>query len=239
MPNVPTPHNEAREGEIAPFVLMPGDPLRAEKLADNYLSDVKRFNTVRNMFGYTGTYKGERISVMGSGMGIPSIGIYSYELYHFYNVETIVRIGTAGALSPDVDVRDIVLGEGACTDSNYAQQFRAPGTLAPIADFGLLRKAADVADCLGYPVRVGNVVSSDVFYNDNETVNDRWARMGVLAVEMESAALYLNAMRARKKALTILTISDKPASGESLSAQERQESLTRMMEIALTLATDG
>ena len=181
MPNVPTPHNEAREGEIAPFVLMPGDPLRAEKLADNYLSDVKRFNTVRNMFGYTGTYKGERISVMGSGMGIPSIGIYSYELYHFYNVETIVRIGTAGALSPDVDVRDIVLGEGACTDSNYAQQFRAPGTLA----------------------------------------------------------LYLNAMRARKKALTILTISDKPATGESLSAQERQESLTRMMEIALTLATDG
>lgn len=239
MPNVPTPHNEAREGEIAPFVLMPGDPLRAEKLADNYLSDVKRFNTVRNMFGYTGTYKGERISVMGSGMGIPSIGIYSYELYHFYNVETIVRIGTAGALSPDVDVRDIVLGEGACTDSNYAQQFRAPGTLAPIADFGLLRKAADVADCLGYPVRVGNVVSSDVFYNDNETVNDRWARMGVLAVEMESAALYLNAMRARKKALTILTISDKPATGESLSAQERQESLTRMMEIALTLAIDG
>lgn len=239
MPNVPTPHNEAREGEIAPFVLMPGDPLRAEKLADNYLSDVKRFNTVRNMFGYTGTYKGERISVMGSGMGIPSIGIYSYELYHFYNVETIVRIGTAGALSPDVDVRDIVLGEGACTDSNYAQQFRAPGTLAPIADFGLLRKAADAADCLGYPARVGNVVSSDVFYNDDETVNDRWARMGVLAVEMESAALYLNAMRARKKALTILTISDKPASGESLSAQERQESLTRMMEVALTLATDG
>lgn len=239
MPNVPTPHNEAREGEIAPFVLMPGDPLRAEKLADNYLSDVKRFNTVRNMFGYTGTYKGERISVMGSGMGIPSIGIYSYELYHFYNVETIVRIGTAGALSPDVDVRDIVLGEGACTDSNYAQQFRAPGTLAPIADFGLLRKAADAADRLGYPVRVGNVVSSDVFYNDDETVNDRWARMGVLAVEMESAALYLNAMRARKKALTILTISDKPATGESLSAQERQESLTRMMEVALTLATDG
>lgn len=239
MPNVPTPHNEAREGEIAPFVLMPGDPLRAEKLADNYLSDAKRFNTVRNMFGYTGTYKGERISVMGSGMGIPSIGIYSYELYHFYNVETIVRIGTAGALSPDVDVRDIVLGEGACTDSNYAQQFRAPGTLAPIADFGLLRKAADAADCLGYPVRVGNVVSSDVFYNDDETVNDRWARMGVLAVEMESAALYLNAMRAHKKALTILTISDKPATGESLSAQERQESLTRMMEIALILATDG
>lgn len=234
--STPTPHNAAHEGQIAPFVLMPGDPLRAKKLAETYLEGVEQFNTVRNMFGFTGTFEGIRVSVMGSGMGMPSIGIYSYELYNFYGVESIVRIGTAGALVPEAQLKDIVLGMGACTDSNYASQFGAPGTLAPIADFELLRGAADAAAELGYPVRVGNVVSSDVFYNDDPSVNERWAHMGALAVEMESAALYLNAMRARKRALTILTITDQLTSDEHLGATERQEGLTRMMDVALKLA---
>lgn len=232
----PTPHNEAVAGQIAPLVLMPGDPLRAKRLAETYLENVEQFNGVRNMLGYTGTYQGNPVSVMGSGMGLPSIGIYSYELYNFYGVESIVRIGTAGGVAPDVRLRDIVLGVGACTDSNYAHQFNAPGTLAPIADFGLLRRAADAAERLGYPVRVGNVLSSDVFYDEDPTASERWAKMGVLAVEMESAALYLNAMRARKRALTILTVTDVVSRGEALTAEERQESLTQMMEVALSLA---
>ena len=236
MAATPTPHNEAVEGQIAPFVLMPGDPLRAKHLAETYLEDVEQFNGVRNMLGYTGTYEGRPVSVMGSGMGMPSIGIYSYELFNFYGVESIVRIGTAGGVAPDVRLRDIVLGMGACTDSNYAHQFNVPGTLAPIADFGLLSRAAAAGARLGYPTRVGNVLSSDVFYNDDPTAEQRWAKMGVLAVEMESAALYLNARRAHKRALTVLTVTDVVSRGEALTAEERQESLTQMMEVALSLA---
>ena len=236
MAATPTPHNEAVEGQIAPFVLMPGDPLRAKRLAETYLEGVEQFNGVRNMLGYTGTYEGRPVSVMGSGMGMPSIGIYSYELFNFYGVESIVRIGTAGGVAPDVCLRDIVLGMGACTDSNYAHQFNVPGTLAPIADFGLLSRAAAAGARLGYPTRVGNVLSSDVFYNDDPTAEQRWAKMGVLAVEMESAALYLNAMRAHKRALTVLTVTDVVSRGEALTAEERQESLTQMMEVALSLA---
>ena len=236
MAATPTPHNEAVEGQIAPFVLMPGDPLRAKHLAETYLEDVEQFNGVRNMLGYTGTYEGRPVSVMGSGMGMPSIGIYSYELFNVYGVESIVRIGTAGGVAPDVRLRDIVLGMGACTDSNYAHQFNVPGTLAPIADFGLLSRAAAAGARLGYPTRVGNVLSSDVFYNDDPTAEQRWAKMGVLAVEMESAALYLNAMRAHKRALTVLTVTDVVSRGEALTAEERQESLTQMMEVALSLA---
>ena len=236
MARTPTPHNEAIAGQVAPFVLMPGDPLRAKRLAETYLEDVEQFNGVRNMLGYTGTYQGSPVSVMGSGMGMPSIGIYSYELFNFYGVESIVRIGTAGGVAPSVRLRDIVLGMGACTDSNYAHQFNVPGTLAPIADFGLLRRAADAAERLGYPARVGNVLSSDVFYNDDPEAEHRWAKMGVLAVEMESAALYLNAMRAHKRALTVLTVTDVVSRGEALTAEERQESLTQMMEVALSLA---
>ncbi|SET07601.1 purine-nucleoside phosphorylase [Olsenella sp. KH3B4] len=236
MAATPTPHNEAVEGQIAPFVLMPGDPLRAKRLAETYLEDVEQFNGVRNMLGYTGTYEGRPVSVMGSGMGMPSIGIYSYELFNFYGVESIVRIGTAGGVAPDVRLRDIVLGMGACTDSNYAHQFNVPGTLAPIADFGLLNRAAAAGARLGYPTRVGNVLSSDVFYNDDPTAEQRWAKMGVLAVEMESAALYLNAMRAHKRALTVLTVTDVVSRGEAITAEERQESLTQMMEVALSLA---
>lgn len=236
MAATPTPHNEAVEGQVAPFVLMPGDPLRAKRLAEAYLEGVEQFNGVRNMLGYTGTYEGRPVSLMGSGMGMPSIGIYSYELFNFYGVESIVRIGTAGGVAPDVHLRDIVLGMGACTDSNYAHQFNVPGTLAPIADFDLLSRAAAAGARLGYPTRVGNVLSSDVFYNDDPTAEQRWAKMGVLAVEMESAALYLNAMRAHKRALTVLTVTDVVSRGEALTAEERQESLTQMMEVALSLA---
>ena len=231
-----TPHNAANAGDIAKTVLMPGDPLRAKVIAEKYLEDVVCFNTVRNMFGYTGTYKGKRVSVMGSGMGMPSIGLYSYELYHFYDVDAIIRIGSAGALSDDVKVRDVVIGMGACTDSNYASQFCLPGTFAPIADFGLLRKAVEEAERKGVHVVVGNVVSADVFYNDNPGVNDAWRKMGVCCVEMESAALYMNAARAGKKALGIFTISDHIYTGESLPAEERQNSFHEMMEIALEIA---
>ena len=236
MSQTPTPHNEALEGQVAPFVLMPGDPLRAKRLAETYLENAEQFNDVRNMLGYTGTYRGVPVSVMGSGMGMPSIGIYSYELFNFYGVESIVRIGTAGGVAPDVHLRDIVLGMGACTDSNYAYQFNVPGTIAPIADFDLLSRAAAAGARLGYPTRVGNVLSSDVFYNDDPEAEQRWAKMGVLAVEMESAALYLNAMRAHKRALTVLTVTDVVSRGEALTAEERQESLTQMMEVALSLA---
>lgn len=239
MAATPTPHNQATEGQIAKTVLMPGDPLRAKYVADTYLEDVTCFNQVRNMLGFTGTYKGKPVSVMGSGMGVPSIGIYSYELFNFYDVNNIIRIGTAGGLAPDVRLRDLVIGMGACTDSNYAAQFRMPGTLAPIADFGLLRKAVESAERLGFDYKVGNVLSSDVFYNDDETVNERWASMGVLAVEMESVALYLNAIRARKHALCLLTVSDLPLSGEGLPAEDRQTSFTQMMEVALEVAASS
>ena len=194
-----TPHNEAEKGEIAKRVLMPGDPLRAKYIAEHFLEDAVCFNTVRNMLGYTGTYKGEKISVMGGGMGVPSVGIYTYELYHEYEVEEIIRIGSAGALQDDVDLRDVVIAVGACTDSNYAAQYNLPGTFAPIADYELLESAVNTVREKGLTVRAGNVLTSDVFYNDDPTVNDRWRKMGVLAVEMESAALYMNAARAGKK----------------------------------------
>lgn len=230
-----TPHNEAGKGEIAKTVLMPGDPLRAKYIADHYLEGARCFNTVRNMLGYTGTYHGKEISVMGGGMGMPSVGIYSYELYHFYDVESIIRIGSAGALQDELNARDIVIGMGACTNSDYASQYRLPGTYAPIADYGLLKKAVDVAEEKGIPVKVGNILSSDIFYNDDDSVNEKWRRMGVLAVEMEAAVLYMNAARAGKKALCILTISDHLFKEQALDARERETSFTQMMEIALEL----
>lgn len=231
-----TPHNEAKLGDIAKTVLLPGDPLRAKFIADNYMEDVVCFNTVRNMLGFTGTYKGKRISVMGSGMGMPSMGIYSYELYTMYEVENIIRIGSAGGLSDDVKVHDIVIGMGASTNSNYASQYKLPGTLAPLADFGLLRRAVETAEREGIKVVVGNMLSSDTFYTDSASDNDLWKKMNILAVEMESAALYMNAARLGKKALAIFTISDHLYTGESLSAKERQESFNDMMKIALEMA---
>lgn len=236
MPNVPTPHNAALEGQIAKTVLMPGDPLRAQYVAEHYLEDVTCFNTVRNMLGFTGTYQGQPVSVMGGGMGIPSVGIYTYELFNFYDVDQIIRIGSAGGLAEGVQLRDLVIGMGACTDSNYAAQFNMPGTYAPIADYDLLRRAVNKAEELGVPTRVGNVLSADAFYNADPTVNERWTSMGVLAVEMEAAALYLNAAYAKKRALCLLTVSDLPLSGEALPAEERQTSFTQMMEVALSLA---
>ncbi|MDU4868619.1 purine-nucleoside phosphorylase [Lancefieldella parvula] len=234
MATTPTPHNAAVEGQIAKTVLMPGDPLRAKLLADTYLENAEQFNTVRNMFGYTGTYKGQPVSVMGSGMGMPSIGIYSYELFNFYGVDNILRIGSAGGLAPEVKLRDIVIGMSSSTDSNYPSQYGMPGTIAPTADFGLLSKAVAGAEKLGYPVRVGNILASDVFYTVDNS-HSKWASMDVLAVEMESAALYLNAMYAHKHALTLLTISDLPLTGEALTAEERQTSFTQMMEVALSV----
>ena len=236
MATTPTPHNGAIEGDIAKTVLMPGDPLRAKFIADTYLEDVRCFNTVRNMLGYTGTYQGIPVSVMGGGMGMPSIGIYSYELFNFYGVESIIRVGSAGGIADEVKVRDVVAGMGACTNSNYAHQYQLPGAYAPIASFDLLERAVAAGRDQGVELKVGNVLSSDTFYDDNDQATVSWQKMGVLAVEMEAAALYMNAARANKKALCLLTISDLPLKGESLSAEERQTSFTQMMEIALAVA---
>ena len=236
MANIPTPHNGAKPGEIAKTVLMPGDPLRAKYIAENYLGEARCFNTVRNMLGYTGTYRGRPVSVMGGGMGMPSVGIYTYELFNFYGVDSIIRVGSAGGLAESVHVRDVVVAMGACTNSNYAAQYRLPGSFAPIADYGLLSRAVKAADELGIHTAVGNVLSSDTFYDDDETALKAWTKMGVLAVEMEAAALYMNAARAGKRALCFLTISDCPFTGESLSAEERQTGFRQMMELALSLA---
>lgn len=230
-----TPHNAANKGDIAKTVLMPGDPLRAKVIAEAYLSDVVCYNTVRNMLGFTGTYKGKRVSVQGSGMGIPSIGIYSYELFNFYDVDNIIRIGSAGGIGTDIHLRDLVAAMGACTNSNYASQFGLPGSIAPIADYGLLKEADKAAEELGLKLKVGNLLSSDIFYHP-DAKNDRWAEMGVLAVEMEAAGLYLNAAKAGKRALALCTISDMITTGEELSAEDRQNSFHDMMKVALEVA---
>ena len=231
-----TPHNQAQKGEIAKTVLMPGDPLRAKFLAEHYLEDVHQFNAVRNMFGYTGKYNGKEVSVMGSGMGMPSIGIYSYELFNFYDVENIIRIGTTGAIHDDLDLGDLVIAQGSCTDSNFAKHFNLPGTFAPIASFKLLRGAVDAAEKLGVKYMVGNVLSSDVFYNETFDSFIQWKKMGVLCAEMESAALYMNAAQAGKNALCVLTVSDCPMKGTATTAEERQTAFTNMMKVALSLA---
>ena len=208
MAKTPTPHIGAQPGDIAKTVIMSGDPLRAKFMAEKFIDHPVQFNNVRGMLGFTGTHDGKPVSVMGHGMGMPSIGIYTYELFNFYDVETIVRVGSAGSMHPDLHVGDLVIAMGACTDSNYVSQYELPGSYAPIAHFDLLRKAADTCDRLGYRYKVGNVFSSDIFYSETSH-NDKWMRMGVLAVEMEAAALYMNAARAGKRALTICTISDR------------------------------
>ena len=236
MSNIPTPHIAAKEGDFAKTVLMPGDPLRAKFIAETFLTDAVLVNNVRGVNGYTGYYNGKRVSVMASGMGIPSMGIYSYELFNFYDIDNIIRIGTAGSIHPDLKIRNVVLAMGACTDSNYGAQYELPGTFAPIASFELLRKAVKVIEEMGnIGYKVGNVVSSDVFYSDRQTTA-AWQKMGALAVEMESAALYMNAARAGKNALTICTISDSLVTGEATTAEERQTSFDDMMKIALEIA---
>ena len=232
-----TPHNEAAAGAFAKTVLMPGDPLRAKFIAENFLEDAKLVNNVRGIQGYTGTYHGTPVSVMASGMGMPSIGIYSHELFHFYDVDNIIRVGSAGGISPRLKLRDVVMAQGACTNSNYAHQFGLLGTFAPIADFTLLETAVAVARRMGVEPPVGNLLSSDVFYNKAGNTLD-WGKMGVLAVEMETAALYCNAAEAGKRALTICTISDSLVTGEELPPADRQSTFTRMMEIALGVAVE-
>ena len=234
MANTPTPHIGAQYGEIAETVIMAGDPLRAKLMAERFLDDAVQFNNVRGMLGFTGTHQGKRISVMGHGMGMPSIGIYTYELFNFYGVKTIVRVGSAGAIQTDLHLGDLVIAQGACTNSNYAAQYELPGTFAPIGDFQLLRKAADACDRMGYAYKVGNVLSSDVFYNENAH-NDKWSAMGVLAVEMEIAALYMNAARSGNRALALCTVSDHIITGEVTTAEERQNTFTKMMDVAFSL----
>ena len=244
MTNYPTPHINATPEDFAKTVLMPGDPLRAKFIAENFLTDAKLINNVRGIHGYTGTYKGTPVSVMASGMGMPSIGIYSYELFNFFGVDNIIRVGSAGGMNKDIKVRDIIIAQGACTDSNYAHTFNLPGTFAPIADFNLLKTAVKKADELSLSYSVGNILSSDVFYNDFEGVPENmtssalWGKMGVLGVEMEAAALYMNAARSGKSALAILTVSDHLLTGESLSAEERQNSFTDMMTLSLETAVN-
>lgn len=236
MSNCPTPHISAAYGDFAKTVLMPGDPLRSKFLAENYLENTRLVNNVRGVQGYTGIYKGVPVSVMASGMGMPSMGIYSYELFNFYGVESIIRIGSAGAMREDIKVKDILFAMGACTDSNYVAQFGLTGSFAPICDYGLLKTAVSEAEKLGVRYMIGNLYSSDVFYNADNTVTEKWRSLGVLGVEMETAALYVNAAYAKKRALTICTVSDHMLTGESLPSENREKSFTDMMEIALNTA---
>ena len=236
MSNYPTPHINAKPEDFAKTVLMPGDPLRSKLIAETFLSDAKLINNVRGVQGYTGTYKGAKITVMASGMGMPSIGIYSYELYNFFSVENIIRVGSAGGLSPDLKLRDIVFGIGANTNSNYVNQYAVKGIVAPTCSYELLTKAVKAAEDLGVKPVIGNLYSSDIFYNSDPDALKKWRDVGSLAVEMEAAALYLNAIMAHKNALAICTISDLPFTGEACSAEERQNTFTKMMEIALETA---
>lgn len=232
-----TPHINANPEDFAKTVLMPGDPLRSKFIAETFLENAKLINNVRGIQGYTGLYNGERVSVMASGMGMPSIGIYSYELYNFFGVENIIRIGSAGGISEKVKMRDIIIGMGACTTSNYAVQYGLEGTYAPIASYKLLEATVEEAKKLGASYAVGNLLSSDIFYNADPSAREKWTRMGVLGVEMEAAALYMNAAYAGKNALAICTVSDHLLTGEAVDAEARQTSFTEMMKIALNVAT--
>lgn len=236
----PTPHINATAEDFAKTVLMPGDPLRAKFIAENYLEDAKLVNNVRGIHGYTGTYKGVPVSVMASGMGMPSIGVYTYELFNFFDVDNIIRVGSAGGMVPELKIKSIVIAQGACTDSNYAHTFNLPGVFAPISDYGLLSTCVETGKEMNLDIHVGNVVSSDIFYNDEffekgngNLVFERWAKMGVLAAEMESAALFMNAARAGKKALSVCTISDSLVTDEAISAEERQTSFDEMIRLVL------
>ena len=231
-----TPHINAVPADFAKTVLMPGDPLRAKFIAETFLEGAKLVNNVRGIQGYTGNWKGEPVSVMASGMGMPSIGIYSYELYNFFGVENIMRIGSIGGMSEKVKIRDIIIGMGACTNSNYAAQYNLQGTYAPIADYGMMKVAIEEAEKIGASYVVGNILSSDMFYNADPTVTEHWSKLGVLGVEMEAAALYMNAAYSGKRALAICTVSDHLLTGEATTAEERQNSFTKMMEIALEIA---
>ncbi len=240
--NYPTPHILATPEDFGQTVLMPGDPLRSQYIAQNFLENAKLVNNVRGVQGYTGYYKGVKVSVMASGMGMPSIGIYSYELFNAFGVRNIMRIGSAGSMDPDVKVRDIVIAQGACTNSDFAHQYHLDGTFAPIASFDMLRKSVEACEEIGATYHVGNILSSDNFYGDDEGVPEAlnpgycWRKMGVMATEMEAAALYMTAARWKKNALCICTISDHILTGEALPPEERQTSFREMMQVALETA---
>ncbi len=236
MSNQHTPHIKATSADFAKTVLMPGDPLRSKFVAETFLENPRLVNNVRGIQGYTGTYQGVPVSVMASGMGMPSIGIYSYELYNFFGVENIIRIGSAGGLADDIKLRDVIIGMGACTNSAYQDQYKLNGNFAPIANFELLSAAVKEAEELGVRYKVGNLLSSDIFYHADPKFNDGWYKMGVLGVEMEAAALYMNAAAAGKRALAICTVSDHILRGEALDADARQLTFTDMMKIALGVA---
>ncbi|MBO5879176.1 MAG: purine-nucleoside phosphorylase [Clostridia bacterium] len=231
-----TPHINASPSDFAQTVLMPGDPLRSKFIAENFLTDAKLINNVRSIQGYTGLYKGERVSVMASGMGMPSMAIYSYELFSIFGVKNIIRIGSAGGMAEEVKIRDIIFGMGASTTSAFATQYGLDGTFAPIASYDIMKIAIEEADKIGAKYHVGNLLSSDVFYNANPDMSAKWAKLGCLGVEMEAAALYMNAAYLGGRALAICTVSDHLVTGEALDAAARQTSFTEMMEIALNTA---
>lgn len=236
MAQTPTPHIQASPADFAKTVLMPGDPLRSEFIAKNFLTAPRLINNVRGVQGYTGSYRGVPVTVMASGMGMPSIGIYSYELFHFFGVESIIRVGSAGALSEKVRLRDLLIGMGASTNSSYAAQYGLSGGFAPLADYHLMKIAIEEAEALGVRYEVGNLLSSDVFYHADPTFNEKYRRLGVLGIEMEAAALYMNAAEAGRRALAVCTVSDHILTGESLDAAARQTSFTDMMRVALNTA---
>jgi purine-nucleoside phosphorylase len=227
----------ADESSIAKVVLFPGDPLRAKTVAETYFENPVLFNSVRNMFGYTGTYHGKRISVMGSGMGIPSATLYAHELFHFYGVEAIIRIGSAGGVAEDVHLRDLIVAMTASTNSHFADQYGFPGQLTPQSDYDMLKTAVAAAERIGVNARVGQVFTADMFYNANEKAGEMYRRFGVLALEMETAGIYWEAMASGKRALSLLSISDHIFTGEGLTAAERQDSFREMMEVALETAS--
>ncbi len=231
-----TPHIKAQKGDFAKTVLMPGDPLRSRYIAENFLTDAVLVNDVRGVQGYTGTYKETRVSVMASGMGMPSMGIYSYELFHFFDVDNIIRIGSTGSMRLDVGIRELVFAMSASTDSRYMEQFRLPGFYAPTASYPLLLHGVAAAEAHGIPYHVGNVLTSDKFYSDDADDNARWRKMGVLSVEMETAALYMNAARAGKRALAILTVSDSMITKEATDSDERERGFNNMISVALDTA---
>jgi purine-nucleoside phosphorylase len=232
---MPTPHIEAKEGEIAESILLPGDPLRAKYIADNFLENVVQFNRIRNMLGFTGFYNGKRVSVMGTGMGMPSIGIYSYELMKFYGVKKLIRVGSAGSIQPDVKINDIVIAQAASTNSNFSKQFRVRGEISAISDFNLLSKAVARAQELNLSYHVGNIMSSDTFYDFEKGSWKKWAKMGVTCLEMEAYALFLTAMSLKASALTICTISDSLVTGESMDHKDRETALGEMISLTLDI----
>lgn len=232
---MPTPHIAAHPGDIAETILLPGDPLRAKSIAETYFSEVVQFNSVRNMFGYTGYYQGKKVSVMGTGMGMPSMGIYSYELIKMYGVKTLIRIGTAGAIQEKVHLREIVIAQAASTDSNFAQQYGLDGQIAAVPDFSLLQKAVQEAEAQGLKFHVGTVLSSDIFYHFDPENWKKWQKTGALCVEMEAYALFQNAKHLGASALAINTISDSLITGEQLSPEERQNAFESVMKVVLGL----